>query len=293
LRIQRKYSAREQVAIVEADRNLSRQPVLWYVAARTAYRELDYRLTIDTAHRALKALDIPLDRMPATTDPAAIINTLEKIRRELSDDPDMQEIPYLLEASREIWRYLNSLNSVTSERPDALTRRARTIIIKYSRIVDESSEPNQRRARPELGHRDLRQALHMIDETLERVPKAAQYARLREWLYYRKVRVLVSYAPAKVAGEVAAMEREFPTSSLLDDALAEQLVAQGLRLRDLNAAEVTFRKLVSTFPGSNAIDNAYTWMAIIYRCLGRLQEAENMNLEIIRRFPKRGCPGFC
>jgi len=61
-------------------------------------------LTIDTTRRALKALDISVDRLPATTDPAIITNAIEKIRPELRGDYDMQEIPYLLEASREISR---------------------------------------------------------------------------------------------------------------------------------------------------------------------------------------------
>jgi TolA-binding protein len=88
-----------------------------------------------------------------------------------------------------------------------------------------------------------------------------------------------------VPEEVASMERVFPTSALLDDALAEQIFAQGMSLNDLNAAEVTFRKLIKTYPRGNAIDNAYTWMAIIYRRNCRLQEAQTMNSEIIRRFP--------
>jgi TolA-binding protein len=117
------------------------------------------------------------------------------------------------------------------------------------------------------------------------VPRTAQYGQLREWLYYRKVRILVASAPNKVADQVAAMEQDFPASSLLDDVLTEQIFAQGLGLRDLNAAEATFHRLLSAFPRGNAVDNAYTWMAIIYRCHGRVQDAENMNLQIIRRFP--------
>src|SRR5262249_50866537 len=168
LRIQRRNSPREQAAMVEADRGLSRQPVLWYVAARAAYRELDYATTIDITQRALKALDIPLDRLPVTTDPDSIQNAIEKIRPELREDPNMPEIPYLLQASREISQYLNSLNSVTSERPDAFARTARTTISKYSKLVDtrDDSNSNQSRSAPaELAHRDLRQAVHMIDKT--------------------------------------------------------------------------------------------------------------------------------
>ena len=53
---------------------------------------------------------------------------------------------------------------------------------------------------------------------------------------------------------------------------------------DFNAARATFNKLVSTYPNGNAVDNAYSWMAIILRCNGQLQEADKMNREIIRRF---------
>jgi hypothetical protein len=87
-----------------------------------------------------------------------------------------------------------------------------------------------------------------------------------------------------VSDAVAAFEREFPRSSLLDDALAEQLLAEGI-MRDLSAATNTFRKLINTFPNGNAIDNAHSWMAIILRCMGRVEEAQGVNWEIIRRFP--------
>jgi TolA-binding protein len=50
-------------------------------------------------------------------------------------------------------------------------------------------------------------------------------------------------------------------------------------------AQATFRKLMEKYPRGNAIDNAHTWMAIIYRCEGRIQDAQNMNRDIIRRFP--------
>jgi TolA-binding protein len=56
-------------------------------------------------------------------------------------------------------------------------------------------------------------------------------------------------------------------------------------LRDINAAQRTFQRLVSNFPNANALDNAYTWMAIIYRCAGRVDEAQKINREIIRLFP--------
>jgi TolA-binding protein len=63
-------------------------------------------------------------------------------------------------------------------------------------------------------------------------------------------------------------------------------------LLDVNAAEQTFRKLVDAYPRGNALDNAYTWMAIIYRCQGRNNDAQNMNREIIRRFPMTRHAGY-
>jgi TolA-binding protein len=72
----------------------------------------------------------------------------------------------------------------------------------------------------------------------------------------------------------------------MDDALAEELFAQGGEMKDLAAAEQTFHKLVTNFPNSNALDNGYTWMAIIYRCMGRMEQAQKINADILRLFPR-------
>jgi tetratricopeptide (TPR) repeat protein len=285
VRILQRHPAREQLTIVDADRAFAQQPPLWYVAARSAYRNHDYALAIEAAERALKVMQIPVDPLPVTTDPKDIDAALEKIDPRLLDDLHVGEIPYLLEASREILRYETYLKSLAAERPDNVFKRARAIIIKYSMLVDEPAEPARNRGTPELAHKDLRQALHMIETTLDSVPKTAQHTPLREWLHYRKVRILVVYAPKTVAQAIVAMEREFPTSQLMDDALAEQIYAEGAMLRDVSAAQRTFKKLADTYPRGNAIDNAHTWMAIVFRCEGRLQDALNMNREIIRRFP--------
>jgi TolA-binding protein len=125
----------------------------------------------------------------------------------------------------------------------------------------------------------------LIDATLAAVPKTADFGTLREWLHYRKIRVSVAFAPDGVAAAAAGMEQEFPMSDLLDDALAEQIFAQGLVQGEVDGAQATFRKLLEKYPRGNAIDNAHTWMAIMYRCEGRTQDAQNMNRDIIRRFP--------
>jgi outer membrane protein assembly factor BamD (BamD/ComL family) len=81
------------------------------------------------------------------------------------------------------------------------------------------------------------------------------------------------------------METEFPKSVLLNDALAEEIFAEGAQLKDVEAAEQTFQKLINEFPNGNAVDNAYTWMGIIYRCVGRTDEAAKINMDILRKFP--------
>jgi tetratricopeptide (TPR) repeat protein len=297
VRILERYPPREQAAIVGADRVLVQQPAMWYAAARSAYREFDYPLAVDTAERALKAFNIPPDKLPPTTDPKRITDELEHINADFSN-LNLDELPYLIEASKEFQRYVAFLKTAPSARPDDVLREARRIIIKYSMLLDLPQQPAARqRVLPPLAHKDLRQALHLIDLTLAAVPGVprdqnfalasdAANSKLREWLYYRKARILAVYAPQTIADTIAAMQREYPTSQLMDDALAEQLYAQGVMLRDVAAAEASFRKLIQTFPRGNAVDNAYTWMAIIYRCEGREQEAQNTNREIIRLFPR-------
>jgi hypothetical protein len=108
LRILDRLSPREQLAIVDGDPALSRQPALAYVAARSAYREYNYAVTIDAGIRYLKAMGIEPETLPATTDPDRIDNALEDTG-EVRDNPNpgnsypnLREIPYILQASREL-----------------------------------------------------------------------------------------------------------------------------------------------------------------------------------------------
>jgi tetratricopeptide (TPR) repeat protein len=255
VRIMARLPASEQIALVQSDSTFMQQPALWYMAARTAYRDFNYRLAVETAERGLRLLNVPVDNLPATTDPQKIKAVLENVEPKLDDDLNLSEMPYLREASREMLEYESYLASAASDRPENLSRRARAIISKYSMLLDPVEEAKRRRT-PELVHKDLRQAIHLIDVSLAAVPKTAQQAPLREWLHYRKARVLVQFAPATVPDAVAALEHEYPKSQLLDDALAEQLFAEGVMLRDINAAQRTFQRLVNNFPNANALDNA-------------------------------------
>jgi TolA-binding protein len=280
--ILQRLPAREQMSTVQSNAAFARQPALWYAAARSAYREFDYALAIDVAQRALQALKVPVDQLPVTTDPDRIEAALQRINARLSEDPNAEELPYLIQASKEFLQYQDYLTHAGSEPAEAFAERARTIIIKYSMLHDPSQQPAH--PVPER-HKDLRQALHLIAMTLQAAPRQAPYTRLREWLYYRRVRVLAVFDPAAMPGAIAAMKQEFPNSILMNDALAEQIFADGITLKNPDAAEAVFRKLLQQYPNGNAVDNAYSWMEIALRCAGRLQEAQAINEQIIQRFP--------
>ena len=198
---------------------------------------------------------------------------------------NLVEIPYIVEASREFIQYDTFVKSVDAEPADAVVRRAKQIILKYSVLVDRPDAPGTANANTGPVHHDLRQALRLIDLTLKGVPASAQYTSLREWLHYRKVRILTEFGPEKVSDAVTAMQKEYPKSELLNDALAEQIYAEGVMMKDVRAAERTFQDLLKDFPQGNAVDNAYSWMAIIYRCAHKADLATKTNMDIIRRFP--------
>ena len=284
IRIMEQLSPSQQLAMVTADGAFSQQPPLWYEAARSAYRNFDYAVAIDVGKRALHAFNIPVDDLPVTTDPDRITAGIEKFNKTLSTDNNVTELPYLIEASKEMLDYEAYLKNAGKEPPAVFTDNVRKIILKYSMLVNPP-EPAPGRPKPPPAHKDLRQALHLIDLTLEATPKDAPHARLREWLRFRTVRAMVFYAPERVPEAIAALATEFPASALLDDAMAEQIFAEGVVLSNPDAAEKTFRELLSKYPNGNAIDNAYSWMAIIMRCANRLDEEKKLNVEIIRRFP--------
>lgn len=318
LRILYRLSTHDKLAVVDGESAFSRQPALAYVAARSAYREFDYATTMAAATRYLKGMGIDLDALPVTTDQDRIDKFLridepdqpqdqtQKQTKDPSQDPDqnpflednpltsgfapanLREIPYILRASAELAQYEKYLQGIAGQRPEDVIKSARTIIIKYSKLLDgddnrSREEKDRKPSLPDFSHKDLRQAIHLIDDTLA-ATKSAPYAKLREWLYYRKARVAAVFAPDTMPDIYAAMSAEFPSSKLLDDVLAEQIFAQGVVKTDLTAARATFNKLISTYPNGNAVDNAYSWMAIILRCNGQLQEADKINREIIRRF---------
>lgn len=285
IRVLATYPPNDRLARIENEPAFAREPAIWYGAARASYRQLDFGAAIDLSQRALARLGVRVDRLPASTDPARILADLQRATGKENVDPNIAELPYLLQASREIIRFERSLASVEAEPEAALFARAKAIVVKYSRIVeDREPQPGQPAPIPILDHADYRQALYLLNVIIKAVPQEARYAKLRQWAHYRKVRILVGFAPREVSKAVAAMEAEFPRSSLLDDALAEQLVAEGIILKNLTAARVIFQKLKTQFRGANAIDNAHSWMALSLRCAGHTAEANVINRDIISNF---------
>ncbi len=182
--------------------------------------------------------------------------------------------------------YEGALQGMNGQEPKAFSRRARAIILKYSMLVDHPlDESGNRKTTLPTEHRDLRQALHLIDTTLQSTQGNPAYAALREWMFYRKVRILADYDPEMVGETIALMEKEFPASHLLDDVLAEQIFSEGVVMANVDAAKATFAELLKRYPHGNAVDNAYSWMEITLRCAGRVDEARKINDEIIRLFP--------
>jgi tetratricopeptide (TPR) repeat protein len=280
----KQFPTPKQLATVESSQVLSQHAPLWYLAARSAYRDFDYASAIDASERALEAIKVPLEQLPVTTDPDRIEAALEKINPELSYDANVQELPYLIQASKDMLRYRAYLNSATTERPDVFAVNVKKMVNTYSMLLDPPDQP----ARPRVvEHKDLRQAVHLIEITLAVTPaNNAQYAALRRWLLFRKIRVAAVFAPDTVPAAIAALQQEFPTSVLLNDALAEQIFAEGITAKDPDAAAKTFRELLQKYPNGNAVDNAYSWMSIALHCAGRKTDADNMDREIVQRFPR-------
>jgi tetratricopeptide (TPR) repeat protein len=279
-----RLSPDEQIAALQNDPVLVSETSLWYATARAAYRKFDYAHALRLAEAALNALGLPSEQMPATTNPDQINAAIERMDPNLADDLNVVELPYLVEASRELGDFADFLANIGSSDPEALSTRARRLIVKYSKLIDRPpGAENTNQDLPE--HQDLRQALHLIDATLENTAGNSAFSGLREWLYFRHARIMAVRDPIRVPESIARLEAEFPSSDLLDDVLTEQMVAQAFRLYDVDGAVATFNQILERTPEGNAVDNAFSWLQIILRCNGFGEAADAVNDDIIRFFP--------
>jgi hypothetical protein len=170
--------------------------------------------------------------------------------------------------------------------PSSITTPVKAVIIKYSLTTDSDLE---RKAfspgAPRPQHKDLRQAVFVIQRSLEALPKTAGFATLRRWLHYKRIRLLAQFDPVKVAAANAEFRDEFPDSALLDDVMAEQVFAEAVTIGDMRKAAATFDTLRQRYPDGNAIDNAYSWMAIGWTCAGQPLKAREIDQQIVHFFP--------
>ena len=146
LRILYGLSSRDQFAVVDRDSAFTRQPALAYVAARSAYREFNYAATIEAATRYLKAMGLQPDTLPATTDPERIDKVLESVGGEFdgrSAQANLPEIPYILQASRELSQYEKYLQGIAGQRPEDVIKRARTIDYQIFQVARRRRQPEQ------------------------------------------------------------------------------------------------------------------------------------------------------
>jgi hypothetical protein len=265
-------------------------PAVWYVLARDAYRRYDYSMTIRIAELGLERLGIETWRLPVTTESPRIEDELGRLSgsgpKKKYIDINLVELIYLLNAAREMDRFGATLR----ERGRSIDNNyVRSVIVKYSLLATSEKEQEKLQAGRLGQHRDLRQAIHLADIALQAIPHSASPPHrndLREWLLYRKIRILGQFEPKLVESAVGELEREYPSSMLLDDAFVELLYTQAFVLRMPDATvNGTFRLITERFATGNAADNAYNWYAVYLRCRKDYEGARRINMEIIRRFP--------
>jgi PAN domain len=284
-RVFERYPPNRQYEMLKSNKILVKQSPLWYVAARSAYRNYDYRLSSAIVQEALSRYNISIDTLPVSTNPQRIEATLARykdVREDWTANMHAGEMLYLYAACQEFQRYLSYLESINQDTPEQALVRVKAIITKYSQTVDLPYDESGTRP---SAHKDFRQAVHLIDVTLQKLPRDQKFLILREWLHYRKVKILALFAPKTVGQAVALMENDVPESSLNNNALAEQIYAEAFVAGDMAAARVSFDRLLSKYPNGNAVDNAHSWMAIGYRCAEQISQSHAIDREIIKRFP--------
>lgn len=280
-RLLRTLSPRDALNRVQNSKVLSSRPRLWYTALTLLYHSGEYSLVADGARRALRKFGVTVENLPVTTDSDRIADAFRKLQ--LAYDYDLQKIVYLYHASREAEQLDSMLSNVGKQSPSSLAAEVKRIVIKYSLMRDPDGNKSARQG-PEPLHRDLRQSLYFVQRALDLLPANSAFLKVREWLHYKRVTLLAQFDPVKVAAANARFQDEFPNSTLLDDTLAEQIFAEAVIVGNMDKAAATFNTLRQKYPTANAIDNAYSWMAIGWTCTGQPVKARELDQEIVRRF---------
>ncbi len=282
-RILSTLSPEDAINRVQNSEILSSRSKVWKTVLASLYYSHQYQSVMAGAQKALAKFSIAIAGLPVTTDPKRILAAFTKLG--LASDWDLQEIVYLYHASREIAQLERTLSDVKKLSPSSITTTVKAVIIKYSLTSDSDLERKTFSPGPRPQHKDLRQAVYVIQRSLEALPKTADFATLRRWLHYKRIRLLAQFDPVKVAAANAEFRDEFPNSALLDDVMAEQVFAEAVTIGDMSKAAATFDTLRQRYPDGNAIDNAYSWMAIGWTCAGQPLKAREIDQQIVRFFP--------
>lgn len=282
-RILRTLAPEDALDRVQNSKSLSSQSESWQAVLTSFYHSHKYQSVMSAAQRALRNFGISIENLPVTTDPKRIEATFTKLK--LADDVALKEIVYLYFSSREIGQVVEMLSESDKSSPSSIAKKTKEVVIKYyvTRDSDLADKPFGHGPKPL--HKDLRQSLFVAQKALDSLPRTADFSKLRQWLHYERIRLLAQFDPIKVAAANAEFQNEFPDSSLLDDGIAEQIFAEGVIVGDMVKATATFDTLRQRYPKANAIDNAYSWMAIGWSCIGRPLEARDIGQQTVRLFP--------
>jgi TolA-binding protein len=123
------------------------------------------------------------------------------------------------------------------------------------------------------------QAASAYDKAYELQPSSGDYALFQKAM-------MQGYAgnfSGKLSG-LQALEKQFPTSSLLPDALLEMTEAQ-LRTGNTNSAISTYKHLINSYPNTTQGRQAYLQLALTYEDAGRRSDAISTYREIISTYP--------
>ena len=262
---------------------LSLQPSLWYGVLDALYVSHNDQGVMDGARIALSHFGVTIEDLPVTTDPKRIDNAFTKLK--LSDQGNLKEIVYLYNASRESQQLKVMLLNIGKLSPRLVENTVEAMIIKYALTKDSDLEAQSTAIGIRPRHKDLRQGIYLAQASLDLLPKSPVFGKLRDWLHYKRITLLAQFDPVKVPAANIEFQAEFPTSSRLNDGIAEQVFGEAIIIGDMAKATASFRDLVQKFPEGNAVDNAYSWIAIGWTCAGKPIKALAVGKDIVRLFP--------
>jgi tetratricopeptide (TPR) repeat protein len=106
-----------------------------------------------------------------------------------------------------------------------------------------------------------------------------------------KILMLEAFCYRDVKNDAAMLEQyqkilsDYPNSTFADDALAEIGVFYVLWRREYEKARKIFYEVIERFPGQNAVDNSYNWIAWSYLQEEKYRQARDVYEQILCKFP--------